>query len=188
MYLDLIKAEIDNIYKDLNGGYFVEIYDDIDGDISPLRHLENKHWNGVCISNNTIYTQNRKCYIEPFEFSLNNIYEKDPYGDNKVLNKIKKYDKSNLIHVAYISSKDSIEISKAFLKGCYEKAMEIEPTAGHWSTQVILLIIKTTENDTSDLITLCKKYFMELYKSKTSICSKLEGNILFFRHEVVKIL
>jgi len=180
MQLDLIKTEIDNIYKNLKGGYFVEIYDNIDGDISPLKHLENKHWNGVCISNNTIYTQNRKCYIEPYEFSLNDMYEKNVYGDNKIFYKIKKHDKSNLVHVAYINSKDSIEISKAFLKGCYEKAMEIEPNAGHWATQVILLIINTNGNDSSDLIKLCKMYFLEFYKS--------EGNVFFFKHEVVKIL
>jgi hypothetical protein len=180
MQLDLIKTEIDSIYKNLQGGYFIEIYDDVDGDLSPLKHLENKYWNGVCISNNILYTQNRKCYIEPYEFNLNTIYKKNAYDDNNVFYKIKKHDRSNLVHVAYINSKESIEISKAFLKGCYEKAMEIEPNAGHWATQVILLIIDTHGNGATDLIKLCEKYFLELYKS--------DRNVLMFKHEVVKML
>jgi hypothetical protein len=173
---EYIKYEIDIIYSNLKGGYFVEIYDDVDSD-SPLKHLEFSYWNGVCISNKKMYTENRNCYIEPFQFDYSRLNDLDVYGDNLIFQKIKKYDKSNLIHVAYIDCDRSIEICKSFLNGCYEKCFEKEPNAGHWATQVILLIVNLNKNDSSELIQLCNKYFLKLYKS--------QDNLLLFKHEVL---
>lgn len=173
---DYIRSEIDKIYSNLNGGYFVEIYDNIDCE-SPLKHLEFNYWNGVCISNKKLYIENRKCYIEPFQFDFNKLNQLNVYGDNSVFQKIKKHDKSNLIHVAYIDCSQSTEICTSFLNGCYEKCFEKEPEAGHWATQIILLIVNINTNDNSDLIKLCDKYFLKFYKVK--------DNLLLFKHEVI---
>lgn len=180
MKTEFIKNEIDKIYSNLHGGFFIEIYDHIDGDFSPLKHLENKYWNGVCISNKKNYNLQRNCFIEPFEFNLNDINQLNVYGDNKLFEKIRKHDRSNLIHVTYINCENSIEISNAFLKGCYEKAMEKEPTAGHWATQVLFLIVNTQGKNAENLINLCEKYFLQAYKA--------ENNILIFKHEAISLI
>lgn len=171
---NFIKLEIDNIYFNLKGGFFLEIYDG-DDEESPLVHLESNCWNGVCISNKKMYTSNRSCYIEPYDFNINRLDQIDVYQDNLIFQKIKRHDKSNLIHVVYINCDESIKICESFLKGCYEKSFEKEPEAGHWPTQVILLILKIHKNQ--EIYKLCEKYFLTIYKIEYDIC--------IFKHEVL---
>lgn len=171
-----IKNEVEKIYSNLFGGYFIEIYDSSDNDISPTQFLEEKYWNGTILSNKKNYILNRKCNVGNFDFDFENLYKLNVYGDNNVLNKIKNFDKSNLIHFAYINCDQSIEIAKAFLKGCYEKAMETDPNAGHWATQVIFLAIDTRGKNTQELIKLGNRYFLKEF---------IYDNLLIFKHEVI---
>ena len=173
----LITDEIKKIYKDVKGGFFVDINNSSELN-SPLKFLEDEFWNGVCISNNEYYFSGRRCYVEPYEFDFTKLNEKNVYGYSHSLEKIAKHDKSNLMHVVYINCPNSIELASSLVKSSYCKAFEEEPTSGHWANQILFLIVKTNGNQYVELKETCKKYFIYLYAEV--------GELLFFKHEILQ--
>lgn len=171
-----ITNEVMKIYKDVRGGFFVDINEEKET-YSPLKFLENEWWNGVCISNNPYYCSNRKCYIEPYTFERDKLYNRNVYGYSYFLEKIATHDQSNLMHVMYINCKNSIEVAISIIKESYSRAFDEEPTMGHWANQVLLLIVDTNGDEYKELKDTCEKYFIYFYKQM--------DNIVFFKHEIL---
>jgi len=161
-----IKNQIDSVYSNFNGGFFVDIsYNDNVN--SPLSYLEEKYWSGVCISNNTEYIKNRNCYIENINIDLNCLYNRDSFDRNYIYSLIANNDKSFLYHVLYLNSENSEIILKSLLNSLYNIPYDLNPDNGYWVTTILMLIVKLKNPD--EIISICDKYFLKLYNQNNGI-------------------
>jgi hypothetical protein len=173
-----IQSEIEKVYKSCRGGFFVDI-NQYGVNPSPTRFLENEYWSGVCISDNSYYLKDRKCYTCNYGVT-DNLYEKDGFCNYWIHSKIFREDKSTLYHFMYINVDNCIDVATSLLKSMYERAYEIETNVGFWPNQILFLsiVINETIPKIEEFKKLCELYFLEYQYT-------IGGNIFIFKNKIL---
>jgi len=173
-----LQSEINNVYQSSRGGFFIDI-NQYGVDPSPTEFLENEYWSGVCMSNNPLYLKNRKCYTCVYE-TINNLYEKDGFGNYKLHSKIHQKDKSTLYHLVYINVDNCVDTTTSLLKSIYETPYEIQPEIGFWPHQILFLaiVIQDEAQKITQFKNLCESYFLQYHNT-------INKNIFIFKNRIL---